>query len=150
MFVDTPDGYEIQVHDYNAFEAGTEVGMLVKPQDLHVMKSEYLTNEIEGVIIDDTHVELFGREFECLPTGLEKGTEVTAVVDFDKIEMTDDPADGFAEAQIHFILYKGDHFHLTLKCEGGKRIYVDTNDVWEDYDEVGFKIKAEDIRIIKK
>jgi spermidine/putrescine transport system ATP-binding protein len=124
--------------------------MLVKPQDLHVMKSEYLTNEIEGVIIDDTHVELLGREFECLSTGLEKGTEVTAVVDFDKIEMTDDPADGFAEAQIHFILYKGDHFHLTLKCEGGKRIYVDTNDVWEDYDEVGFKIKAEDIRIIKK
>ena len=150
MFVDTPDGIDIQVHDYNAFEAGTEVGMLVKPQDLHVMKSEYLTNEIEGVIIDDTHVELLGREFECLSTGLEKGTEVTAVVDFDKIEMTDDPADGFAEAQIHFILYKGDHFHLTLKCEGGKRIYVDTNDVWEDYDEVGFKIKAEDIRIIKK
>ena len=31
-------GYEFVVQDYHAFEAGTEVGMLVKPFDIHIMK----------------------------------------------------------------------------------------------------------------
>lgn len=31
-------GYEFVVQDYHAFEAGTEVGLLVKPHDIHIMK----------------------------------------------------------------------------------------------------------------
>ncbi len=147
MFVDTPDGYEIQVHDYNAFEAGTEVGLLVKPQDLHVMKSQYLTNRLDAVVVDETHVAMLGGEFEVEHMEWEKGTEVTVEVDFDKVELTDDPSDGEAEGQIWFILYKGDHYHLTLKCADNVRLYVDTNDVWEDYDNVGFKIKAKDMKV---
>ena len=37
-------GYEFVVQDYHAFEAGTEVGMLVKPFDIHIMKKERISN----------------------------------------------------------------------------------------------------------
>jgi spermidine/putrescine transport system ATP-binding protein len=51
-------GYEFVVQDYHAFEAGTEVGMLVKPFDIHIMKKERICNTFEGKLIDETHVEL--------------------------------------------------------------------------------------------
>lgn len=150
MFVDTPNGYEVQVHDYNAFEAGTEVGMLVKPEDIHVMKKERTCNTAEGEMVDSNHVAVFGNEFECMETGLEKGDKVLVEFDFDKVELTDNPEDGTAEAQINFILYKGNHYHITLKTKDGEKIYVNTNDVWEDYDDVGINIKASDLRITKQ
>lgn len=150
MFVDTPNGYEVQVHDYNAFEAGTEVGMLVKPEDIHVMKKERTCNTAEGEMVDSNHVAVFGCEFECAETGLEKGDKVLVEFDFDKVELTDNPEDGTAEAQINFILYKGNHYHITLKTKDGEKIYVNTNDVWEDYDDVGINIKASDLRITKQ
>ena len=150
MFVDTPNGYEVQVHDYNAFEAGTEVGMLVKPEDIHVMKKERTCNTAEGEMVDSNHVAVFGNEFECAETGLEKGDKVLVEFDFDKVELTDNPEDGTAEAQINFILYKGNHYHITLKTKNGEKIYVNTNDVWEDYDDVGINIKASDLRITKQ
>ena len=150
MFVDTPNGYEVQVHDYNAFEAGTEVGMLVKPEDIHVMKKERTCNTAEGEMVDGNHVAVFGNEFECAETGLEKGDKVLVEFDFDKVELTDNPEDGTAEAQINFILYKGNHYHITLKTKDGEKIYVNTNDVWEDYDDVGINIKASDLRITKQ
>ena len=150
MFVDTPNGYEVQVHDYNAFEAGTEVGMLVKPEDIHVMKKERTCNTAEGEMVDSNHVAVFGNEFECAETGLEKGDKVLVEFDFDKVELTNNPEDGTAEAQINFILYKGNHYHITLKTKDGEKIYVNTNDVWEDYDDVGINIKASDLRITKQ
>lgn len=150
MFVDTPNGYEVQVHDYNAFEAGTEVGMLVKPEDIHVMKKERTCNTAEGEMVDSNHVAVFGSEFECAETELEKGDKVLVEFDFDKVELTDNPEDGTAEAQINFILYKGNHYHITLKTKDGEKIYVNTNDVWEDYDDVGINIKASDLRITKQ
>ena len=150
MFVDTPNGYEVQVHDYNAFEAGTEVGMLVKPEDIHVMRKERICNSVEGEMIDSNHVAIFAGEFECEDTGLEKGDKVMVEFDFDKVELTDNPADGTAEAQINFILYKGNHYHITLKGKDGERLYVNTNDVWEDFDDVGINIKPSDLRITKQ
>ena len=150
MFVDTPNGYEVQVHDYNAFEAGTEVGMLVKPEDIHVMKKERTCNSVEGEMVDSNHVTIFGCDFECADTGLEKGDKVLVEFDFGKVELTDNPEDGTAEAQINFILYKGNHYHITLKAKDGEKLYVNTNDVWEDYDDVGINIKSSDLRITKQ
>ena len=66
-------GYEFVVQDYHAFEAGTEVGMLVKPFDIHIMRKERICNTFEGKLIDETHVEFLGCEFECAPVDLQIG-----------------------------------------------------------------------------
>lgn len=150
MFIDTPDGYEIQVQDYNAYPVGSEVGMSIDPDDIQVMKRDYLFNEFEGTVVDDTHIEVLCETFETLEHGLEKGTEVKVEVDFDKIDLTDNETDGTAAGTIKHILYKGNHFHLTLISECGQVVIVDTNDVWEKADYVGINIKPEDFRIKAK
>ena len=148
MFVDTPDGYEIMIQDYNRFEVGTEVGMIVKPSDIHVMRKERVCNTLEGVMKDAAHVEMLGGVFECTPAeGVEAGAKVRVEVDFGDVELTDDSSDGTVGGTIRFILYKGDRFHLTVRTEEGINIYADTHDVWEDLDEVGIKIRPQSLRI---
>ena len=68
-------------------------------------------------------------------------------VDFDKVELLDN--EGTAEGNVSFILYKGDHYHLTVKTKEGEDVLVDTNDVWDKNDMVGISIKPEDLRISK-
>ena len=148
MFVDTPDGYEIQIQDYNCFEVGQEVGMLIKPADIHVMQKECTENHVEGTVIDATHVELLGESFETLPMeGLSQGDKVDIAFDFTAVELTDDADDGTSWGTIRFILYKGDRYHLTVVTDEGEKIYVDTHDVWEDLDEVGIKLSPSALRI---
>ena len=149
MLVQLPNGYELMVQDYNAFEPETEVSLIIKPADIHVMKKERTCNTFEATIVDDTHIEMLGATFECLPCGLEKGTEVKVEVDFDKIDLTDDKEDGALEGDVRLILYKGNHYHLTIVTDDDDYLYVDTNDVWDDGDMVGINILPEDIRIIK-
>jgi len=151
MFVDTPDGYEIMIQDYYSFEVGSEVGMMIKPADIHVMHKERTENHVEGKMIDSTHVEILGESFACLEhEGIAAGDEVDVSFGFDAVELTDDSEDGTSWGTIRFILYKGDRYHLTVRTDDGENVYVDTHDVWEDLDEVGIKIAPEAISLKKR
>ena len=149
MTVQLPNGYELMVQDYNAFEPDTEVGLIIKPSDIHVMKKERTCNTFDAVVVDETHIDMLGGTFECLPHELEKGTEIKVEVAFDKIDLTDDKEDGALEGDVRLILYKGNHYHLTIVTDDDDYLYVDTNDVWDDGDMVGINILPEDIKIIK-
>lgn len=67
MLVQTREGYELMVQDYHAFEAGREVGLLVKPFDIHVMKKERTCNTFEGKLVDETHVDFWAVTSSASP-----------------------------------------------------------------------------------
>ena len=150
MLVQTKEGYELMVQDYHCFEAGREVGLLVKPFDIHVMKKERTCNTFEGRMVDEKHVEFLGCEFECLPmTDIEPGANVQVEVDFDKVILQDNEEDGMLTGDVNFILYKGNHYHLTVRSDWDEDVFVDTNDVWDDGDRVGITIAPEHICLNK-
>ena len=141
MFVETDKGFEMMIQDYNAFEEGTTVGMFIKPSDIHVMRKERTS---------PTTVEMLGTEFECKEQGLKEGDNVTVRVAFNRVELHDYKEDGKLIGSVHFILYKGDHYHLTVKTEDGDFIYVDTNDIWDNFDVVGISIDKRDVYVSKR
>ena len=148
MTVTTPDGYEIMIQDYNAFEVGQQVSMIIKPSDIHVMHKERTCNTFEATMIDSTHVEFLSTQFVCNEqAGITGGEKVEVEVNFDRIELMDNKEDGMLVGDVRFILYKGDHYHLTVRTFDGDNIYVDTHDVWDDRDIVGVKVMPDDIRI---
>ena len=102
-------------------------------------------------MIDSTHVEILGAQFLCneVADALE-GESVVVEVPFNKVELMDNKEDGQQVGDVRFILYKGDHYHLTVRTADGENIYVDTTDVWDDGDIVGIKIQADDIVIKRK
>lgn len=143
------NGYEFMVHDYHKFETGSQVGLLVKPDDIHIMKKERTCNTFEGTLVDATHVEFLGCTFDCRPQhDIPAGSPVTVQVPFDGIILQDDENDGTLTGDVRFILYKGDHYHLTVASDWQEDIYVDTHDVWDNSDHVGITIPRESITII--
>lgn len=144
--------YEIIVQDYHAFDVGSEVGLLIKPFDIHIMKKERTCNMFEGRMIDASHVEFLGCEFECTPVDLSDASKdwehIQVEVDFDKVILQDDEEDGTLTGEVKFILYKGNHYHLTVLSDWDENVFVDTNDVWGDGDRVGITIRPEAIRIL--
>ncbi len=151
MMVQTTEGFELMVQDYHCFDAGQQVSLLIKPFDIHVMKKERVCNTFEGKLIDQNHVEFLGCTFECLPvqTDIEAGTNVTVEVSFDGILLEDNEEDGNLTGEVKFILYKGNHYHLTVLTDWDEDVFVDTNDVWDDGDRVGITIPANNIRIVE-
>ena len=149
MFVDTDNGYEMMIQDYNAFEVGSTVGLVIRPNDIQVMKKERICNTFDATVIDDTHVEIMGSEFEVEPCGLEEGREVKVEVPFDGVELLDHQEDGALSGEVYFILYKGNHYHLTVRTTDREFIYVNTQDIWDKGDLVGINFAPSEIKIVK-
>ena len=77
------------------------------------------------------------------------GEKVKVQVDFSKIDLIDHVEEGMLEGDVHFIIYKGDHYHLTILTDDGDHIWVDTTDIWDKGDLVGINIAPADIKISK-
>lgn len=150
MMVTTENGYEFMVQDYHEFKPGTEVGMLVKPEDIQVMHKERLWNIFEGEMLQDGKVRFLDEDWAVdadMAQKFEVGQKVNVRVAFDKVILQDHEEDGTLTGEVHFILYKGDHYHLTIRTDEGDDIYVDTNDVWDDGDRVGIQIDPASIML---
>ena len=149
MLVQTENGNELMIQDYNKFDVGSQVGMIIRPDDIQVMHKERLCNTFEGVMASETSVEMLGTEFECKPCGLQAGDRVKVEVDFSKVDLLDSAEEGATYGNVTFILYKGDHYHLEIRTPERQKLYVDTNDIWDKNDIVGIRILPKDMRITK-
>ena len=149
MWVDTDTGYELMIQDYDPYEVGTEVMLYIDPDDIQVMKKERLANTYAGKVTGEGKVEFLGAEFACDTAGFAEGDEVTATIRFEKVELLDHEDEADTTGHVVFILYMGNHYHLTVKTECGENIWVDTNDIWDKGDFVGIKILPKDIQLSK-
>ena len=150
MWVDTDTGYELMIKDYDPYPVGSEVMLYIDPDDIQVMKKEREANVYEGKVTGEGKVEFLGTTFACDTTGFESGDEVTATIRFEKVDLLDHEDEADTTGNVVFILYMGNHYHLTVKTECGENIWVDTNDIWDKGDFVGIKILPEDIKLSKR
>ena len=153
MRVLAADNYEFLIQDYHEYLPGTEVGMLVRPEDIQIMKKEhYIYNYFEGEVLKNGKVRFLDAEWEVMPQqieGLEAGEHVQVLVPFRSIDLQDYEEEGVLSGEVHFILFKGNHFHLTIRTDEGYDLYVNTKDVWDDGDRVGIVIPKKEILIRK-
>ena len=153
MRVLTPDNYEFLIQDYHEYLPGTQVGMLVRPEDIQIMRKEhYIYNYFDGEVTKNGKVRFLDAEWEVMPKqieGLEPGEPVQVLVPFRSIDLQDYEEEGTLSGEVHFILFKGNHYHLTIRTDEGHDLYVNTNDVWDDGDRVGIVIPKKEILVRK-
>ena len=153
MRVLTPDGYEFLIQDYHEYLPGTEIGMLVKPEDIQIMKKASLFNTFDGEIVKPNKVRFLDADWDVeseAMAGFEVGDQVIVEVEFADVDLQDYEEEGKLSGEVAFILYKGNHYHLTIRTDDGDTIDVNTNDVWDDGDRVGIDIAPMHIRLRKK
>ena len=149
MWVDTDTGYELMIQDYDPYPVGSEVMLYIDPDDIQVMKKEREANTYAAKVTGEGEVEFLGATFACDTTGFEEGDDAVATIRFEKVDLLDYEEEADTTGNVVFILYMGNHYHLTIKTESGENIWVDTNDIWDKGDFVGIKILPEDIRLSK-
>ena len=153
MMVLTDNGYEFMVQDYHEFLPGAEVGMLVKPEDIQIMhKEHHIYNHFEGEVLKNNKVRFLDAEWEVTDeqlAGLSAGDSVEVLVPFRQIDLQDHEDEGVVSGEVHFILYKGNHYHLTIRTDEGYDLFANTSDVWDNGDRVGILIAPESIKLVK-
>lgn len=142
MLVVTDNGYELLVQNYKHFEVGQTVGMNITPDNIHIMRKDCTANIYRAKVNAPDVVEFLGQEFRLsLPERLQNAYAIDVKVAFDAVELFDNEQDGTFTGDICFILYKGNHYHLTIDTDWGEKLYVDTQDVWDLGDHVGITIQ---------
>lgn len=160
---------EIIIQDTIERDVGEEVSIIIKPDDIHIMKKEYLVNSYDGFITKDNRVSFAEGEFDCDVTKLYPGsrldeegylitadnqkldlneTPVKVEVPLDKIEIIDNEVDGTVSGEIISIIYKGDHYQVIIRTpEEEEDFVVDTEYSWNENDKVSVKIDPKDITL---
>ena len=131
--------------------------MSITPDNIHIMKKDCTTNVFKAKLnADATTLEFLGCEYPMVLNEEQKkliytdehgNNTVNVSVPFDKIELFDNEEEGTFTGDISFILYKGDHYHLTIDTDWGEKLYVDTQDVWDLGDHVAITIPRESIKL---
>ncbi len=148
IFIDTDSGFELIAQSYAKYDVGEKVKITILPENIQVMHKERVSNRFEAKVVDATHVRMLGEEFECRKHSFQEGDEVVAEVEFDKVDLQDYQEEGQINAEVNFIIYKGNHYHLTVITDDGDSIYVNTHDVWDKGDLVGVNIAPKDIKLV--
>ncbi len=163
---------EVVIQSTQSRSVGEEIGMVIEPDDIHIMKKEFTANRYDGYITKKNTVAFGDGEFECDVTTLYPGshldeegylvtadgekldltdTDVTVEVALTDIEISDNADEGGARGHIVSLIYKGDHYQYIVRTEENEEDYVfDSEDLWNENDYVSVKIKPENIRMTLK
>ena len=95
---------------------------------------------------DNGIVKICEADFET-KSDLPAGTKVKVSIPFDKVDVTDDEADGTVSADVVASIYKGSYYQVILRTDFDYDFFVDTQDEWLKGDRVGINIKPEDIKV---
>ena len=163
--------YEIEIQSTTTPEVGDTVGLVIKPNGIHVMKKVFRVNKFTGVITKRNTVEFGDGEFDCDVTQLypnshldeegylitakgEKldltGTEVNVEVGLHDITMSDNPDDGGAQGHIISLIYKSEYYRYIVRTENEEDYVLACEDLWNENDLVSLIIPKEKIKLTLK
>lgn len=140
-------GNEIQIVANTECAAGEEIDAAIAPDEIHIMHKARITNEYETETGEEGKVRICEADFPTGRTDLPSGTRVRVSVDFDRIDVTDDEADGTLGATVVSSIFKGNYYQVILRTDHDYDFFVDTEDEWLKGDRVGINIAPADIKI---
>ena len=163
---------ELVIVDTRNLEVGKTYGFEIEPDGIHIMKKELHSNIYTDAYIDkNNRVVISDTPFECDITKLISGStldsdgyvvapdgtlydftdaDVIAEIGLDKIEILDDDEAGIVKGEIVSIIYKGDHYQLTIRTAQDEDFVLDTEYTYDENDLVGLFVKSENIKLTLK
>ncbi len=166
--------YEMEVHCFDYYEPGTEVGLSIEPDMIHIIPYDTSINRYSGVLEnissegiitlrfgDITRLVSFEKIFPAASfedgellneTGAPievAGRETMVSFEPDTAELSDDADLGDVQGAIISFHYIGDHYSYTVRSESENDYVVDDEDLWNQGDWVSVAL-PENIAIVLK
>lgn len=140
------NGNEILIHDNVECKEGDEIGLFIKPFDLHIMQKPRIINEIITEMWDKNVVEICNGRFPC-NCDFESGTPVKVSIKFGDVIIHDNESDGIIGGEVISSIYKGSYYQCIVKTDNYYNFFVDTQDEWLKGDRVGISVAPENIQV---
>ena len=129
-------------------QIGTPEDIYNEPKNAFVADFIGESNIIEGVMLQDRLVELFGRKFPCVDSGFAPREPVDVVIRPEDIDIV--PADaGHLCGTVTGITFKGVHYDIIVDFSGFKWL-KQTTDFHPVGSYIGIRLGPEDIHVMKK
>lgn len=163
---------ELVIVDTRNLETKKTYGFNIDPDGIHIMKKELVANVYNDAYIDkNNRVVISECPFECDITSLVPGSvlnddgyvagpdgtlydftdaDVVAQIGLNDIEILDDDDAGIVKGEIVSIIYKGDHYQLTIRTSQDEDFVLDTEYTYDENDLVGLSVKPKDIKLTLK
>lgn len=162
---------EIVVQSTKKAETGSEVGIFIEPEGIHIMLAEDMVNRIETGLNRDYSLQFLDGLLSCDLTSLLPGTSFNSdgvltdihgdVIDAESIrvivsikpeciKMSDDREAGLLCGHIINLIYKGDHYSYVVRTDEDEDFIVDDEDLWNMDDYVSLIIPKESVEYAVK
>lgn len=162
---------EMVIQSVNSAKIGSRVGMLVEPDNIHIMIAEDNTNFFVATINKNYRLEYNEQILDTSLTKVIPGSKRNEfgelldvsgeVIDIERtkiqvaihprdIDMTDDQEKGLVHGTISNLIYKGDHYSYVIHTDMGQDFVADDEDLWNMNDAVGLIMPVEKMRFSVK
>ncbi|NLA87121.1 MAG: ABC transporter ATP-binding protein [Clostridiales bacterium] len=129
-------------------QIGTPEAIYNEPVNAFVADFIGESNIVDGTMISDGVVEIFGRKFKCLDTGFNSSEPVDVVIRPEDVDIVD-VKDGMLTGTVTNITFKGVHYDVIVDFKGFKWL-IQTTDFCPVDSRIGIKIDPDGIHIMKK
>lgn len=159
---------EVIIQDTRNLPINRMASITIEPENIHIMKKEFVSNIYDGYITKNNLVWFAGGEFECDVTQLIPSTlldedgylvdkngmrydltdaDVVVEVGLSDIEITDNVDEGIVSGEIVSFIYIGDHYQVIVRTADDEDFVVDTEYMWNEEDLVSVKIAPSAIKL---
>ncbi len=129
-------------------QIGTPTDVYNEPVNAFVADFIGDANILNGIMIDDCRVKIFGEELECVDKGFGQNTPVDIVIRPEDIEIVK-PEQAKLVGEVTEVVFKGVHYEMTVMCKGCEWI-VHSTECAPVGSIVGMKIIPFNIQIMNK
>ena len=107
------------------------------------------SNIVDGLMIHDELVEIFGAKFACVDKGFGNNQPVDVVIRPEDIDLVK-PEEGTLQGVVTHLIFKGVHYEMEVTTPDGYEWLVHSTDMFPVGEKVGIHVDPFDIQIMNK
>lgn len=138
----------VVMKDGSIQQIGTPVDIYNEPKNAFVADFIGESNIIDGVMLRDRLVSIFGHEFECVDGGFGTNAPVDVVIRPEDITLTSGSS-SYINGSVRSVTFKGVHYEMVIETAGFDWL-VHSTKAAEVGSEVGISFGPDDIHIMHK
>ena len=130
-------------------QMGTPEQIYNEPENAFVADFIGESNIVDGIMLHDELVEIFGAKFACVDKGFGTHKPVDVVIRPEDIDLVE-PENGTLEGVVTHLIFKGVHYEMEVTTANGYEWLVHSTDMFPVGKRVGIHVDPFDIQIMNK
>ena len=130
-------------------QMGTPEQIYNEPENAFVADFIGESNIVDGTMVKDELVEIFGARFACVDKGFGSNKPVDVVIRPEDIDLVK-PEEGTLEGVVTHLIFKGVHYEMEVTTPNGFEWLVHSTDMFAVGTKVGIHVDPFDIQIMNK